>query len=276
MEDEEKKPARKRLSVRIMSPEDQHPRIIEYFQRNLGEPHWMISMKNLVYVEVFGDMAGGRLLTVNNVEWRRGEKLRLQMFPARMSLDSIVQYVSVELKLNSKNKAHIKDRHGNRNRERRGDRHYRAIKEDPTVSGDRSGDPGSEDRKMWSGGEYITREDHEDAHLFAFWAHNTKAYRHDKGKWRKAPPRRGKEPRKIGSPQLSFTEYRGEHGGCWVCYGKGRSDKHSHKTCKVYEEDKRAYFKAHPEKVPKEKWLDEWRKTQADGGLGKLMRLLSR
>ena len=92
----------------------------------------------------------------------------------------------------------------------------------------------------------MTREDHEDADFFAFVAHNTKAYCHDKGKWRKAPPGQGKEPWRIGNPPLSFTEYRREHGGCWVCYGKGCSHKRHHKTCKVYEEDKRAYFQAHP------------------------------
>ena len=226
----------------------------------------MISMKNLVYVEVFGHTAGGRLLRLNNNEWRCGERLRMQMIPARMSLDSIVQYVSVELKLNSKNEAHIKDRHGNGNRERRDDRNHRAIQEDPTVGVDRSQDPGSEDGETSSAGEYMTPEDHEDAHFFAFVAHNTKAYGHDKGKWRKEPTRQGKEPRRIGNPPLRFTEYRREHGGCWVCYGKGQSYKHDHKTCKVYEEDKRACFQAHPEKVRKEKRIDEWKKRQADGG----------
>ena len=49
VEDEEKKRAKKRLAVRIMSPEDQHPRIMEYFRRNLGEPDRMITMKNSVY-----------------------------------------------------------------------------------------------------------------------------------------------------------------------------------------------------------------------------------
>ena len=97
VEDDEKKRAKKRLAVRIMSLEDQHPRIMENFRRNLGEPNRMISMKNSVYVEVFGDTAGGRLLRLNNVEWRCGEKMRMQMIPARMSLDPIVQYVSVEL-----------------------------------------------------------------------------------------------------------------------------------------------------------------------------------
>ena len=120
----------------------------------------------------------------------------------------------MELKLHSKNEAHIKDRHGNGNRERRDDRNHRAIQEDPTVDGDRSQDPGSEDGKTSSGGEYMTREDHEDAHFFAFVAHNKKAYGHDKGKWRKAPPRQGKEPRRIANAPLSFTEDRREHGGC--------------------------------------------------------------
>ena len=96
----------------------------------------------------------------------------------------------------------------------------------------------------------MTREDQEDAHFFAFVAHNTKAYGHDKAKWRKAPPCQGKEPRRIGNPPLSFTKYQREHGGCWVCYGKSRSQKHDHKKCRVYEEDKRANVQAHPEKVP--------------------------
>ena len=223
-------------------------------------------MKNSVYVEVFGDTAGGRLLRLNNVEWRRGEKLRVQMIPARMSLDSIGQYVSVEWKPNSKNKAHTKDRHGNGNRERREDRNYSEIREDQTVGEDLSQDPGSEDGTTSSGGGYVTREYHEDAHFFGFVAHNTKACGHDKGKLRKAPPRQGKEPRRMGNSPLSFTDYRREHGGCWICYGKGRSHKHDHKTCKVYEEDKRAYFQADPQKVPKEKRIHELKRRQADEG----------
>ena len=120
--------------------------------------------------------------------------------------------------------------------------------------------------KTSAGREYMTREDDEDINFFVFLAHNTKAYGHDKGKWRKAPPRQGKELRRIQNPPLSFTKYRQEHGPCWVCYGKGQSHKHNHKKCKVYEEDKRAYFQAHPEKVSKEKRIDEWKERQADGG----------
>ena len=59
--------------------------IMEHFLRNLGKPDHMVSLKNSVYVEVVGDTAGERLLRVNDVEGRRGEKLKMQPIPARMN-----------------------------------------------------------------------------------------------------------------------------------------------------------------------------------------------
>ena len=112
VEDEEKKRARKRVAVRIMAAEDTHVGIMEFFRRNLGAPNRMFGLKNAVYVEVFGDSMGQRLLRLNNVEWRRGEPLRMQLIFARMSLDEIVKYITVELKLNAKNEAHVQDQHG--------------------------------------------------------------------------------------------------------------------------------------------------------------------
>ena len=188
------------------------------------------------------------------------------MILARMSLDSKVQYVSVELKLHSKTEGHIKDRHSHGNRDCREDRNYREVLDEPTISEDRNQSAGSEDGRTSSGGEYMTRENHEDAHFFASAAHNTTAYGHDKANWTKAPPRQEREPRRIGNFPFGFTEYQGKHGGCWGCYDKGRSHKHDHKTCKVYPEDKRAYFQGHPEEVPKKKRIDEWKKRQASGG----------
>ena len=61
------KRVKRQLAVRIMSPEDQHHPIMEYFRRSLGEPDRTISMKNSDYVEVFGDTTGGRLT------WREAE-----------------------------------------------------------------------------------------------------------------------------------------------------------------------------------------------------------
>ena len=61
VEDEERKRAKKRMAVRIMLPSGQHRGIMEYFRRNLGAPERIISFKISVYVEVFGETAGGRL-----------------------------------------------------------------------------------------------------------------------------------------------------------------------------------------------------------------------
>ena len=216
----------------------------------------MISLKNFLCVEAFGETAGRHLLPLNNVEWRCGGKLKLQMIPARMSLDSITQYVSVELKLNSPNEAHIKDRHIHGNHYRREYRHHREVQDD------RGGC--SED----AGGGSMTLEDHEEAHFVVFVAHNTKEHGQDKSKWRRAPPRggMGTPPQRIHNPPLSFKEYPRERDGCWICYGKNLPHKHNHKTCKIYAEDKKASFQAHPEKVPKETRIEVWKRGQSAGG----------
>ena len=106
VEDEEKKRAKKRMAVRIMASEDIHAGKMEFFRRNIGKPSRMLGLKNAVYVEVFGDTMGQRLMRLNKAEWRCGEPLRMQVILARMSLDEIVKYITVELKLNAKNEAH--------------------------------------------------------------------------------------------------------------------------------------------------------------------------
>ena len=113
VEDEETKRAKKRVTVRIMASEDTHAGIMEFFRRNLGEPSRMLGLKNAVYVEVFGDTMGQRLMHLNNVEWRPGEPLRMQVIFARMRLDEIVKYITVDLKLNARNEAHVQDRQCN-------------------------------------------------------------------------------------------------------------------------------------------------------------------
>ena len=67
----------------------------------------MLGLKNALYVEMFGDTMGQSLMRLNNVEWRRGETLRMQVILSRMSLDEIVKYIMVELKLNAKKEAHV-------------------------------------------------------------------------------------------------------------------------------------------------------------------------
>ena len=104
--DKENKRAKTCMAVRIMSLLEQHLDINEYVRRHLGAPERMISLKNSLYVEVFGETAGGRPFRLNNVKW--SEKLKLQMIPAEMSLDSTIQYLSVKLMLNSRIEAILK------------------------------------------------------------------------------------------------------------------------------------------------------------------------
>ena len=107
----------------------------------------MLGLKNAVYVEVFGNTMGQRLMRLNNVEWRRGEPLRMQVIFARMSLDEIVKYITVELKLNAKNEAHVQDRQGHGHRGHREDCHQREIKGD-TVGAAEEGSGSGQD--LWT------------------------------------------------------------------------------------------------------------------------------
>ena len=248
VEDEEKKRAKKRVAVRIMASEDTHAGIMQFFWRNLGEPSRMLGLKNAVYVVGFGDTMGQRLMRLNSVECRRGKPLRMQVIFARMSPDEIVKYITVELKLNAKNEAHVQDRQDQGHRGHREDRHHREVKGD-TVGTAEEGNGSGQD--LWTA---TTPEDHEEAHFFAFVAHNMKENGQDRSRWNRLDPKtkNHREPRRIRNSLLSIREYRSQHTGCWVCYGKGNNHAHDHRHCKVYEEDKKTYFAAHPNKKPKE------------------------
>ena len=264
VEDEEKKRAKKRVAVRIMASEDTHAGIMEYFRRNLGEPSRMLGLKNALYVEVFGDTMWQRLMRLNNVEWRRGEPLRMQLIFARMSLDEIVKYITVELKLNAKNEAHVQDRQGHGHPGHQEDRQHREVKEDTVRTAEEGSGSGQD---LWTA---TTREDHEEAHFFAFVAHNMKEHGQDRSRWNRLDQRtKGpKEPRRIGNPPLSFREYRSQHDGCWVCYGEGNNHAYDHRHCKVYEDDKKTHFATHPDKKPKEQQIADWKAKGGDGGKG--------
>ena len=264
VEDEEKKRAKKRVAVRIVASEDTHAGIMEFFRRNLGEPSRMLGLKSAVYVEVFGDTMAQRLTTLNNAEWRRGGPLRMQVIFARMSPDEIVKYITVELKLNAKNEAHVQDQQGHGHRCHRENRQHREFQED-TVGTAEEGSGSGQD--LWTA---TTQEDHEEAHFFAFVAHNMKEHGQDRSRWNRLDQRtkNRKEPLRIRIPPLSFREYRSRHDGCWVCYGKGNNHAHDHRHCKVYEDDKKTYFAAHPDKKPKEQRIADWKAKGGDGGKG--------
>ena len=158
----------------------------------------------------------------------------MQVIFARMSLDEIVKYITVDLKVNAKNEAHLQDRQGPGHRGHREDRHQREVKGDTVGTAEKGSGSGQD---LWTP---TTPEDHEEAHFFAFVAHNMKENGQDRSRPNRLDPRnenRKQEPRRIGNPPLSFREYRSQHTGCWVCYGKKNNNAHDHRHCKVYEED---------------------------------------
>ena len=176
VEGKEKKRAKKRVAVRIMASEDTHARIIEFFRQNIGEPSRMLGLKNAVYVEVFGDTMGHRLMRLNNAEWRRGEPLRMQVIFARMSLDEIVKYITVQLKLNAKNEAHMQDPQGHGHRGHQENRHTGEVKEDTVGTAEEGSGSG---QNLWTA---TTQEDQEEAHFFAFIAQNMKEHGQDRSR----------------------------------------------------------------------------------------------
>ena len=81
-----------------------------------------------------------------------------------------------------------------------------------------------------------------------------KEHGQDRSRWNRLEPtfnKNRKEPRRTANPRLSFCEYRSQHDGCWVCYGKVNNHAHDHQHCKVYEADKKAYSPPIPTRSPR-------------------------
>ena len=158
-----------------------------------------------------------------------------------MSLASIVQYISVESKLNKKNEAGLNNRY-----DRKDDYKYRGH--DDRRHQDRQHSEDREHRQIHHDGE-LTNEDNNDIdmdvndneqaehHFLAFVTEHTKSFGNNRSKRGRTPPPAGKAPRRVGDPPFSLNEYMRKYERCWVCYGKGNSHQHDHTKCAVYEAD---------------------------------------
>ena len=87
--------------------------------------------------------------------------------------------------------------------------------------------------------------------LCAFVAHNGAGS--NRGSWKPLHPgwkkKEKRDPRRIGSPPLSFQEFiRAHPQGCFVCYGRKQGFNHDHRTCPIHQADTEAYKKAHGSK----------------------------
>ena len=84
--------------------------------------------------------------------------------------------------------------------------------------------------------------------MCAFTSHNLSTRGTDRSRWESKPRNRGakdrekREPRRVGSPPLTFGEYVKQHPqGCFVCYGRNREHLHDHRTCPIHKRDTEEY-----------------------------------
>ena len=84
----------------------------------------------------------------------------------------------------------------------------------------------------------------------------------DRSRWNRLDPRTKirREPRRIGNPPLSFREVQiTAHRLLGLLRQEEKNPAHDHRHCKVYEEDKKTYFAAHPDRKPKEQRSADWK-----------------
>ena len=178
----------------------------------------------------------------------------------------MVQYISVGLKLNKKNEAGLKDQYdwkdnykyrGHHDR-RHPDRRRRELR------GDKEATNGANNNIDIN----VNNNEQGEYDFFAFIAGNTKSFGNNHSNRGRTPPRAGKLLRRVDNLPLSLNEYMQKNKGCWVCYGKGNAHQHDHTKCAVYAADKMEYLKLHPERVPKEKRMQNGKDRQScqDGG----------
>ena len=73
----------------------------------------------------------------------------------------------------------------------------------------------------------------EKAALYAFVDHNLSNQGKDPSKWRPVNRKQQEEPRRVGSPPLTFEEYITKYPkGCFVCYWRNQVHDNDNNTCK--------------------------------------------
>ena len=170
-----------------------------------------------------------------------GQTIRLQAILARMSCDEILDWVGEEVLKEYRNLHHT---HGLRP----GDR-------DVNYVGEGSGGEAAMNPAGADGDEALVDDDDDDdpaeVAVCAFVAHNGAGS--NRGSWKPLQPgwkkKEKKDPRRIGSPPLSFGEFiRAHPQGFLVCYGRKQGFNHDHRICPIHQADTEAYKKAHGSK----------------------------
>ena len=244
---EEAKRAKSNHTVKIMLPKEYHTNVVAWMRKNVARDVKQHSLQNALLITFWGDREKTAMWRLDECDVS-GQTIRLQAIPARMSCDEILEWVGEEVLKEYRNLHHTRGL-------RPGDRDVNYVGEGP--SGEAAIDPAGAD-----GDETLVDDDDDDEPaemaVCAFVAHNGAGI--DRGSWKPLQPgwkkKEKKDPRRIGSPPLSFGEFiRAHPQGCFVCYGRKQGFNHDHRTCPIHQADMEAYKKAH------------WLKKRAPAGI---------
>ena len=237
---EEAKRAKSNHTVKMMLPEEYHTNVVAWTRKNVARDVKRHSLRNALLITVSGDREKTAMWRLDECDVS-GQTIRLQAIPARMSCDEILEWVGEEVLKEYRNLHHTRGL-------RLGDRDINYVGEGP--GREAAMDPAGAD-----GDEALVDDDDDDEPaemaVCALVAHNGAGS--NRGSWKPLQPGRKKkekkDPRRIGSPPLSFEEFIGAHPqGCFVCYGRKQGFNHDHRTCPIHQADKEAYKKAHGSK----------------------------
>ena len=237
---EEAKRAKSNHTVKMNVPKEYHTNVVAWTRKNVSRDVKRHSLRNALLITVSGDREKTAMWRLDECDVS-GQTIRLQAILARMSCDEILEWVGEEILKEYRNLHHTR-------RLRPGDR-------DVNYVGERSGGEAAMNPAGADGDEALVDDDDDDepaeVAVGAFVAHNGAGS--NRGSWKPLQPgwkkKEKKDPRRIGSPPLSFGEFiRAHPQGCFVCYGRKQGFNHDHRTCPIHQADTEAYKKAHGSK----------------------------
>ena len=234
---EEAKRAKSNHTVKMMLPKEYHTNVVAWTRKNVARDVKQHSVQNAFLITVSGDREKTAMCRLDECDVS-GQTIRQQAIPARMSCDEILEWVGEEVLKEYRNLHHTRGL-------RPGDRDVNYVGEGP--GGEAAMDPVGAD-----GDEALVDDDDDDEPaemaVCAFVADNGAG--NNQGSWKPLQPgwkkKEKKDPRRIGSPPLSFGEFiRAHPQGCFVCYGRKQGFNHDHRTCPIHQADTEAYKEAH-------------------------------
>ena len=238
---EEAKRAKSNHTVKMMLPKEYHTNVVAWTRKNVARDVKRHSLRNALLITVSGDHEKTAMWRLDECDVR-GQTIRLQAIPARMSCDEILEWVGEEVLKEYRNLHHTR---GLRPRDR-----------DVNYVGEGPGGEAAMDPAGAGGDETLVDDDDDDepaeVAVCAFVANNLSAGS-KQGSWKPLQPgwkkKEKRDPRRIGDPPLSFGEFiRAHPQGCFVCYGRKKGFNHDHRTCPIHQADTEPYKKAHGSK----------------------------